>query len=594
MARLRFYGGIGVIGSTKVAVEQDGWRVLLDMGTDIPGMEGLVRSPLVVPPGAELRTRLSLGEAPAYARVFRPEAVEGTGVEGGADGRTTLFLTHAHIDHVGLLGWVDPALPIYAAAETVRLLDALEAAGQGLEGGPASVRPLPEGEAIGVGPMLVERVPVDHDIPGASGYLVRTDDGVVAYPGDLRLHGRHPEFSERFAERARGAAALILEGTSLSGDPRVTVRPEATVDAAFGDVLAGTPGLVLLSVYPRDLERLRSFVAVASAAGRRVLWPPATASFLRAWGLEDVGELDDDTVRAVGDEPSRFVVQLAVNQLEPLLRLPLAGAVFVHANGEPLGPFQAGWELLQQWLARLHVPFLSIGSSGHATPHDLHRVAEIVSPKVLYPVHTTDPYRLLPPPGSLRVLAEYGRWYDVARGTGDVAAEQEGARPRPATRPTVCVDLDSTLCDTSQRHHLVLSGDERDQTDWIAYSMACADDEPIEGTRRLVRLLSAYYRVVFVSSRDEKARSLTEAWLTEHDVPFDELILGGVDGAPAGLAEFKAHHVAALLARGEQVALVVDDMPGLPAALAPLDVPVLTVRPPYDDAEAPLPSVRPA
>jgi hypothetical protein len=25
-ARIRFYGGVGVIGSTKVLVEQDGWR----------------------------------------------------------------------------------------------------------------------------------------------------------------------------------------------------------------------------------------------------------------------------------------------------------------------------------------------------------------------------------------------------------------------------------------------------------------------------------------------------------------------------------------------------------------------------------------
>jgi hypothetical protein len=86
-----------------------------------------------------------------------------------------------------------------------------------------------------------------------------------------------------------------------------------------------------------------------------------------------------------------------------------------------------------------------------------------------------------------------------------------------------------------------------------------------------------------VSSRDEQARALTEAWLAEHDLPFDELILGGVDGAPGGLAEFKVHHVGALLSRGENVALVIDDMPGLPAAMAPLGVPVLTVRPPYDE-----------
>ncbi|MGH3001116.1 MAG: MBL fold metallo-hydrolase [Gaiellaceae bacterium] len=588
MARLRFFGGVGVIGATKVVVEQDGWRVVLDMGADIPGREGLVRTPARLAPGTELRARLRLGEAPAIERLFRPESVEGTGLAGGYDGRTALFLTHGHIDHVGLLGWVDPAVPTFAAGETVRMLEGLEEAGQGLEGGRAAVDELPEGEPVAVGPMRVERWRVDHDIPGASGYVVHTGDGVVAYSGDLRLHGRHPELTERFAEKASGAAALVMEGTSLSGDPRTPVRPEASVDAAFDAELGRVPGLVLTSIYPRDIERLTAFTAIAERHGRRVLWPTPTAAFLRAWGLEDVQELDVEQVRA---DPSRYVVQLPVNELGLLLELPVGpGSVFLHANGEPLGPFQAGWDLLQQWLARLQVPFTVIGTSGHAMPHDLHRVVEIVQPKVLFPVHTTDPYRLLPPPGTLRVLAEYGRWYEVVRGAAH--ADPSPAR-EPAKRGIVCVDLDSTLCDTSHRHHLVLPGDERVNTDWLAYSLACEQDAPIPGTCRLVRLLAAHYRIVIVSSRDEQARSLTETWLGEQDVPFDELILGGVDGAPAGLAEFKVHHVGALLARGENVALVIDDMPGLPAAMAPLGVPVLTVRPPYDESglpQTPVPS----
>jgi len=581
MARLRFYGGVGVIGSTKVVVEQDGWRVVLDMGADIPGREGLVRAPLVLAPGAELRTWLLLGEAPPIDRLFKREAVAGTGVAAGGDGRVVLFLSHAHIDHVGLLGWVDGSVPVYAAAETGLILDALEAAGQGLEGGPAAVRALAEGDVVEVGPMRVERVTVDHDIPGASGYLVHTEDGVVAYSGDLRLHGRHAERTERFAERARGAAALVLEGTSLSGDPSAAFRSEAAVEASFEEQLARVPGLVLLSVYPRDLERIAAFTEIAARRGRRIVWPPATAAFLRACGSEGLYELDDEMLAEVRRDPGRHVVQLAANELTTLLDLPVGpGSAFLHANGEPLGPFQAGWALLEQWLARLQVPFTVIGSSGHATPHDLHRVLETVRPRVVYPLHTTDPYRMLPPPGTLRVLAEYGRWYDVARGAS--ALEAPGAAPSSGKHGTVCVDLDSTLCDTSQRHHLVLPGDERENTDWVAYSLACANDMPIEGTRRLVRLLSAYYRIVVVSSRDEQARSLTDAWLARHEVPYDELILGGAGGAPAGLAEFKVHHVATLLARGEHVALVIDDMPGLPPAMAPLGVPVLTVRPPYD------------
>ncbi|MGH9107607.1 MAG: MBL fold metallo-hydrolase [Acidimicrobiales bacterium] len=633
MAQLSFYGGVGRIGSTKVVVEQDGWRALFDLGLLVPGRDPLLHPPVHPKPGTELAARLRLGEAPRLAKLYRPDALRGTGLEGGADGRTALFVSHCHIDHMGLLGWVDPAVPIYASPETAAMVRALESAGQGLEGGARELVATSENEPVEVGPLRVERVAVDHDVPGASGYLVRTDDGTVAYSGDLRLHGRHPERSLRFAECAAGAAALVVEGTTLSGNPAAPPGPEARVEAAYSELLACTPGLVLLALYPRDIERVEAFVRIAAAHGREVLWPAKTAAFLAAYGLAGVRALDEVAMGQVRSTPAGFAVQVALEELDRLLDLPLGpGSVFVHANGEPLGPFQRTWDLLQAWLAHLKVPFYSIGTSGHATPADLDRVVDLVGPATVYPVHTADPYRLLPPPGTRRVLPELGRSYPVGRphrrrgapGAGQVGAgaaevgagvaRSVTAAPvvdgRGATSPadapggllsptldgqpvrapeawrargTVCVDLDSTLADTRQRHHLVLPGDQREDTDWVNYSLACANDEPIEGACQLVRLLSAAHRIVIVSRRDEAARQLTLDWLGRHGIPFDELILGGSDGIPSGLHEFKVHHLRSLLAKGERVVLCVDDLPGLDAAVADarIPVPVLRVQPPY-------------
>ncbi|MHB8296836.1 MAG: MBL fold metallo-hydrolase [Acidimicrobiales bacterium] len=568
MAKIRFYGGVGSIGSTSFLVEQDGWRALFDLGPRIPGRDALLRAPVRLPRGRELRARARLGEAPRIDHLYRKGAVEG--LETGSDGRTAVFVSHGHIDHMGLLGWVDPAIAIHASEGTVRLIDALERSGQGLEGGPARLAALPAGVPVQVGPLSVERHPVDHDVPGASGYLVRCDDGVIAYTGDFRLHGRHGEQSEGFARVAAGAAALIVECTNLSGGPRTAPAPEAEVERAFELRLERTSGLVLLGVYPRDVDRVEAFIRIAAAHARQVLWPPATAAFLAAYGLHGIRALDDAADAEVRARPAGFVLQTEVASLGTLLDLPLAGAAYLHANGEPLGPFQPEWDLLQSWLRELDVPFVSIGTSGHASPGDLHDLVETVAPATVYPVHTANPYRLLPPPGTLRVLPEYGRWYRVGRGRARLAS-------------TVCVDLDSTLADTSHRHHLVLDGDERERTDWVAYSMACSEDTPIEGACRLVSLLSERHRIVVVSSRDEQARELTEAWLERHDIPFDEVILGGAEGVPEALDDFKIHHVRSLIGRGENVVLVIDDLPTLrdAAEQAGLEVPVLTVRPPY-------------
>jgi len=604
VANVSFYGGVGRIGSTKFVVSQDGYRAVFDLGLLIPSPQNSLHPAVRLEAGHELAARLAFGEAPRLPNLYRQDALEATGLEGGGDGRTALFVSHCHIDHMGLLGWVDPQVPIYAAPETAAMIAALERAGQALEGGSPLLKVLPEGERVQVGPMSVERVAVDHDVPGASGFLVTTDDGVLAYSGDIRLHGRHPDKSLRFAELARGAAALVVEGTTLGFDPSITPVLEAAVEEAYDRALAQATGLVLQCVYPRDIERVLAFGEIAASHGREVLWPEEQAKFLTYYGLSGVMALDDDALADAASSPAHYVVQVSVDHLGRLLHLPFGpGSVCLHANGEPLGPFQQPkWDILQSWLRHLHVPFVPIGTGGHLSPADLDDLVWLIRPETVYPVHTDDPYRLAPPPGSRRVLPEYGRTYTVAEGAiirdqGDRRHAQrsrtDGTGPAQHSvlkrRPTVCVDLDSTLADTRHRHHLVLPGDQRDQTDWRAYSLACAGDAPIKGACQLVRLLSAQYRVVVLSRRDEAARELTREWLARHHVPYDELVLGGVAGAPDDQHQFKVHHLRALLARGENVVLMVDDLPGLAEAVAGagLDVPVLAVQPPYELAGTP-------
>jgi len=602
VANVSFLGGVGRIGSTKLVVSQDGYRAIFDFGLLIPSPDNPLHPGTRLEPGRELAARLAFGEAPRLHGLYRQEALEGTGLEGAGDGRTALFVSHCHIDHMGLLGWVGPTVPIYAAPETVSMISALEAAGQRLEGGTPELSVLPEGERVQVGPIGVERVAVDHDVPGASGFLVYTDDGLLAYSGDIRLHGRHPERSLHFAERARGATALVVEATTLSFDPATVPVAEADVEKAYDRALSATPGLVLQCLYPRDTERVSAFAEIAASHGRQLLWPEKLAKFLTVYGLPGVQVLDDEALRQAASSPSRYAVQVAVDELARLLALPLGpGSVCLHANGEPLGPFQQPhWDVLQNWLKHLHVPFAQIGTGGHLSPADLDDLVWRVRPETVYPVHTADPYRLAPPPGTRRVLPEYGREYRLAGGevvrdrrlgpsvlnAPPLGASPVGALPEARAaerRPTVCVDLDSTLADTSHRHHMVLPGDQRDQTDWVAYSLACAQDAPIEGACQLVRLLSAQHRIVVLSRRDEAARELTREWLARHRVPYDELVLGGVDGAPDDQHDFKVHHLRALLERGEQVVLMVDDLPGLDEAVASagLAVPVLRVQPPY-------------
>ena len=328
----------------------------------------------------------------------------------GSDGHTALFISHAHIDHIGLTGWVDPTIPIFSAPDTQRLMDALAQAGDTPEGYAPTLIPMEEGQPVEWGPFRVRRYPVDHDVVGASGYAVETEDGVVAFTGDIRLHGRHPELSQRFAQTVHGARALVIEGTTLSFGFREAPRTEAAVDELFAKALNDTPGMVLMSLYPRNLERVESFLAIAQHAGRAILWPNAMAEFFRAWGLKDILAFGSDVdVAAIRSNPASFILQLTPELLPWLLEMPVGpGSVFLHANGEPLGVFDPKWDVLQDWLKFLHIPFWPIGTGGHASPDDLNRLVEWVRPEILFPLHSQEPDRLIPPPGTMRWLPQRG------------------------------------------------------------------------------------------------------------------------------------------------------------------------------------------
>ncbi len=406
MAEISFWGGVGVIGSSKILVEQDGWRVLLDCGLDFHPGRGLFRDG--VAPRAEhaLADRLRTGGAPWLPRLYDPAYVAGTDLVGGGDGQTAVCITHAHLDHIGLTGFVDPSIPLFASPETASLMTALHAAHEDVEGHVPRFTAIEDQKPFNFGPFEITRYPVDHDIVGASGYSVATEDGVVAFTGDIRLHGRHPELSLAYAEHVAGARVFVCEGTMLSADFNRPVRSEEEVDSAFQQIVGRTPGLVLMSLYPRNIERVEFFLRIAESAGRRILWPASAANLFQTMGLSGIHEWTAEMMPDINAHPGQFVLQMDPENFPSLLDLPAAGAAFVHANGEPLGPFDPRWDLLKDWLDFVHVPLWSIGTSGHATADALAHLVDLVRPDILVPLHSQAPDRLLAPPGARRWLPQ--------------------------------------------------------------------------------------------------------------------------------------------------------------------------------------------
>ncbi|MBW4094000.1 MAG: MBL fold metallo-hydrolase [Acidobacteria bacterium] len=446
---VEFFGGIEVIGSSKIMVSTAHARVLLDMGLDIPGETDLFRAPVAERVGSELQDRLAVGFAPRMTGIYDPAQLAYGSPLAEPDARpTAIFLSHSHIDHDGALGFARKDLPVYAHPDTVRLQEAIAVSETGSVGHPLAV--LPMSAPVTVGDITVTLVPVNHDVPGASAFIVETPDGTLAYTGDINFHRDGGTLSAEFVRRAAGVTMLVTETTMLSfpersaaeGAEHFEPRSEDDVIRLAGEAMGAAPGLALLSMYVRDVDRAERLIQEATARGRTLVWPGQQAALLHHFGVSNVATWAADTpqrpvnVRAldavldlvpdlprrvtlaeVRESPSLFVIQPDVADVPSLLDLPVQAPhrpegqwlPFIHAQGEPLGPFMANWQPYMDWLAELGITLVSVGSSGHATGAALHQMVADINPAVVVPIHGFRPEALVVQ--GARLLPEYGKRY---------------------------------------------------------------------------------------------------------------------------------------------------------------------------------------
>jgi len=355
---------------------------------------------------------LALGLAPALPRLYAPAALmANVGLGPGPDERTAVFVSHLHLDHISLLQFVAEEIPIYMSEESARLVPLLEAAGLG-SGLQRRLQSLPAGGTVALGELRVTLMPVDHDVPGAAGFLIDTPEGTLAYSGDLRTHGYRAGSTEAFvaAAAARHPRALVMETTRM-GEESVPTLTESGVIEEMVRAVSECSGVAMVVPYPRNIERLECLPEVASRSGRQLLLEPAFARLMGSRLPADVGFFGIATQgreavapEAIRADPRAYLLQLSYPQLASLIDLkPPSGSILVHSDGEPLGPFDPAFTNLQRWLERFGIEHRIIRASGHASPAELVRLAAVMGAEVIFPLHGFRP-DLLILPGARQVL----------------------------------------------------------------------------------------------------------------------------------------------------------------------------------------------
>jgi ribonuclease J len=442
---VRFLGGVREIGGNKVLVEDGPDRVLFDFGPSFsPQAEEFYVDYLQPRTTCPAKDLLEFDLLPRLSGLYSREALGDADLAYAPPEVHAVFVSHAHADHAGYLRLIDPEIPVYVGEGTKTLLDAIATSTQ-MKYGEHPWRVFRDGSPVQVGRVEVVPFPVDHSIPFAYGFLVRTSGGTLAYTGDFRHHGPRAADTHRFFEEVakEGVDALVIEGTRAGPDPRRNLTEDG-VRKSVDRVLEGHDQLALACTYPRDVDRLSTLHAAALSAGRDLVVSVRTAYLLgqvaprfapgvvpvpgHSAGLRVYARrkrksfvwerpyLDDAlTAEEVRSRGRQYLLALDFAHFPELIDLrPTKGSPFIHSMSEPFSEDDVSDQVMHNWLDHFGLAFHQMHASGHASGPELLELIRTTRARTVYPIHTQHP-EAFEAAGPTVHPPELGRAYPLAR-----------------------------------------------------------------------------------------------------------------------------------------------------------------------------------
>ncbi|TLZ70129.1 MAG: MBL fold metallo-hydrolase [Methanobacteriota archaeon] len=429
VTKITCYGGVAQIGGNKILVEDRDARIWLDMGATFGfGSEFFVEY-LTARKRFGLRDYFALGLLPKLPGLYSPEMLAPASFDYEPPRFSGVFISHIHFDHTNHLQFLDPSIPVHLGAGTKIILDSWQTTATQMDLGDHDYRPFRTGQSVSADGVDTEPVHVDHSAPAAYGFLLHTSDGAIAYTGDLRQHGPHAEMTRDFIAAAAAAkpVCLITEGTRVAPvDPRKNLSEAQVKERSIATAQRAKGKIVIATFYPRDVDRMRTFLEVAKEVERKVVLQPKAAHLLlslaadrriqipdvlrdpeilvydrqmiapKVWERNLLAQLRSKVVTSeyVHQHQGEILVQLDFETLPELIDIkPAPGSPFIHSKSEPIEENDEVEATLRNWIRFFQLRRHQFHASGHMSEREIADMVKEIAPKIVIPVHTEHPER---------------------------------------------------------------------------------------------------------------------------------------------------------------------------------------------------------
>jgi len=369
---ITIHRGTHQIGGCVTDIRTEHTRILIDAGSELPGIDGSIAEETLVIPG------VTEGEIDCDA----------------------VFFTHSHGDHIGQITRIPDSVPLYmgeTAKELALILSRrLDKAGiPGNEKVTAAYEraiTFKMAQTINVGDIAVTPYWIDHSAFDAYMFLIEAEGKRILHTGDFRLHGfRGSKTIDMLSRYVGRVDCLICEGTMLSRDTE-EVMTERELQTCAKQLLRENKKVFVLCS-SMNIDRIAGFIhALDKEDSRPIVCDPFQRDVLQY------------VEQHHGDKSSLYRFGKLLCNKNHLLHdmIEEQGCLaFIRANRwsqELLNWFDDGLIVYSMWDGYLEKPeikklltgrnYRQLHTSGHATAEAIRSVVDCVKPDLIIPLHT--------------------------------------------------------------------------------------------------------------------------------------------------------------------------------------------------------------
>ncbi|MBR1377307.1 MAG: MBL fold metallo-hydrolase [Bacilli bacterium] len=184
-----------------------------------------------------------------------------------------VFITHSHIDHIGLINTINNDIDVYVEEKSL-LIYKLTCDFCNRQKINRSVRTFKFEEKIKVKGMTITPYLVDHSAYNSCMFLIEAEDKKILHTGDYRNHGRKGCLFRKTLEKVGSVDLLITEGTSLSRSSE-KYKSEYVLENDLADIMKKYNQVFFLSS-TTNIDRTISLIKASLKTNKKYIMTPFT------------------------------------------------------------------------------------------------------------------------------------------------------------------------------------------------------------------------------------------------------------------------------------------------------------------------------